>query len=61
MAVVALITTICSMVVGLWKLFGRKSAEQRQRIDDSDALFKKGETDADPSEVVAGLNRINNV
>lgn len=58
--IVALITTVCSMVIGLWKLFSRKSAEQRQRVDAADTVFQKGVADENKSEIIAGLDELHN-
>jgi hypothetical protein len=60
MSIVALIGTVCTMVIGLWKLFGRKAVERRARVDAADTLFQKGVADDNKSEIVAGLNDLHN-
>ena len=59
MSIVALITVVCSMIVGLWKLFGRKAKERRERIAAADKQFKEGMAERDPSKITAANSRLN--
>lgn len=60
MNILAVIGLICSMVIGLWKFFGRKATERRQDVLDGQKLFQEGVTERDPSKITAGFNRVRN-
>lgn len=57
--IIALVLGIIAVISGLWKYFGRKSKEKRERIDAAKKISDEGRTERDPSKVTAGFNRIN--
>ena len=60
MTVWAVIGSICAMIIGVWKYFGRKAKEKRERITEADKLFKEGMGERDASKITAANARLNN-
>ena len=56
----AVIGSILACAIGVWKYFGRKSREKRERITEADKLFKEGMAERDPSKITAANSRLNN-
>ena len=58
--ILSLIGAVFSMVIGLWKFFGRKAQEKRARIDVADTQIQKGLQDASPAELISGIDALRN-
>ena len=56
----AVIASLFAMIIGVWKFFGRKSKEKRERINEADKLHKEGMAERDPSKITAANSRLNN-
>lgn len=59
MTVLGVIGAVLSCIIGVWKLFGRKARERRERVDAADAQFKEGMQERDPSKITASNSRLN--
>ena len=58
MEIIALITVVCSMIVGVWKLFSRKAKEKRENIEAARKTLQEGIAERDESKITAGFNRL---
>jgi len=56
----AVIGSLFAMIIGLWKFFGRKAKEKRERIEKANNLFEEGINERDPSKITASNSRLNN-
>lgn len=53
-----LLAGVLAVIVGVWKLFGRKNREKRKRAEEGQKLFEEGAKEDDPSKITAGFSRI---
>ena len=58
--VLAVIGSLFAMIIGVWKFFGRKAKERRERIDQADKMFKEGVEERDASKIIGSADRFNN-
>ena len=58
MNVWAVIGSICAMIIGLWKMIGRKARQRRANLDQAKKLYNEGVEENDVSKITAGLTRI---
>ncbi len=56
----AVIGSLFAIIIGLWKFFGRKAREKRERLDAASKQFKEGMDERDPSKITSANDRINN-
>ena len=59
-AILGFLSLLASCAIGVWKLFGRKAKEKRERIEAADQLIKEGQKERDPRKRIAGSDRLNN-
>lgn len=60
MTIFGVIGAVLSCIIGVWKLFGRKAKERRERVEAADKQFKEGMAERDPSKITAANSRLNN-
>jgi hypothetical protein len=58
-SVLGILSGIIACIIGVWKYFGRKARETRERITAAEKLGKDGVDEKDPSKITAGFDRIN--
>jgi hypothetical protein len=56
----AVIGSLLTIVIGLWKYFTSKEAAKQRRKEDGYKLAKEGMAENDISKIVAGTDDINN-
>lgn len=59
-AILGFLSLLASCAIGVWKLFGRKAKEKRERIEGAEKLIQEGGKDRDPRKRIAGVDRLNN-
>ena len=56
----AVIGSVLACFIGIWKYYGRKAKERRERIEAADKQFKEGVEERDPSKIIGSADRFHN-
>jgi hypothetical protein len=59
-ALLPVIGSLLACIIGLWKYFGRKASERRDRIVAAQTTFNEGIQERDPSKITAGFTDLTN-
>ena len=56
--ILGIIGSVLLMIIGLWKYFGRKSAEKRKQAEQARKDLDNANKNNDPSSFLDGFNRM---
>jgi len=58
--VLGIISSVCAMVIGLWKFFAGKERRIRKKEEEGLKNAKEGNSSGDSSKLTAGVTRMRN-